>query len=817
MAHFVDVLLPIPLSKTFTYAITSAEANFIRKGMRISVPFGKRKIYAGLAVRVHQDAPVIYEAKEIDHIIDETPIVLEKQFELWQWIASYYMCPEGAVMKAAMPGAFLLESETRIHLNRTQDIDLDTLEDSEYLLYEALRQQSSMKIDEASQVINKKNVFPVINVLLQRNAIEVEEEVVEKYRPKYEKYIRIDSSTTEDRALEGILDELSRAKKQKEALLHLFTLKGQGVHTLPLKKFKEDKNVSGASIKGLLEKKYVNVYEEQVSRMRLPEHIRNESIPILSVAQQKALDQIQTIFSSKSTCLFHGVTASGKTAVHVHLISQYLKQGAQVVYLLPEIALTTHVVLRLQHYFEGQIVVYHSRYSVHERVEMWQNVLQNKSEARLIVGARSTIFLPFSKLGLIIVDEEHENSYKQFEPAPHYHTRDTALVLSKLHNAKTILSSATPSLESYTNAKENKYGLVELTERYTKVPMPEIELVDLKEAYRKKRMKGHFSDRLIELIEETLAVEEQVILFQNRRGYSPVVECMACGHVPQCPNCDVSLTYHEHRKQLRCHYCGYQIAMMNDCMACDSIALSTKGFGTEQIEMEAKTLFPEHSVARMDQDTTRGKYALEKLLTAFENKEVDILIGTQMLAKGLDFQYSTAVGVLHADGLLHFPDFRAHERCFQLLQQVSGRAGRAEKRGKVVIQTYNPYHQILQQVTTYDYQSMYADEMEERRQYVYPPFCRIIQFTFKGKDFTLVNEAAEWYATSLRSVFQSQVLGPEFPAVSRIRNQYIKNVLLKIPTQQSLQKTKNVIQKISKTYTAIAAYKSVRAIVNVDP
>ena len=486
-------------------------------------------------------------------------------------------------------------------------------------------------------------------------------------------------------------------------------------------------------------------------------------------------------------------------------------------YLVPEIALTSQLVQRLQKYFGNQIAVYHSRYSQNERVEVWNHVLNQSENARVVIGARSSVFLPFCNLGLIIIDEEHEQSYKQFDPSPRYHARDTAIVLAALFKSKTLLGSATPSLETFYNAtKETKYGYVVLNKRFNNVMMPEIELVDLTDKHKRKRMTGHFSDRLITEIKETLEVGSQVILFQNRRGYSPVVSCNTCGHTPECPNCDVSLTFHQYKNQLRCHYCSHTMAMQQFCGACGGVEIDSKGFGTEQIQEEIELLFPDAKVARMDLDTTRGKYSYDRIIASFENKEVDILVGTQMVTKGLDFRHVKLVGVLNADQLINFPDFRAHERSFQLLQQVAGRAGRTDTRGKVIIQTYNPYHTILQQVSINDYDSMFVEQLEDRRVYKYPPYCRIIKLTVKHKDYNKVNEGAEWLATSLRHVFNANVLGPEFPVVSRIRNQYHKNILLKIPQNQSLVKTKTVLQKIKLSFSSTRDFRAVRLLINVD-
>tara|TARA_R110002033_G_scaffold46589_3_gene91362 strand:+ start:8 stop:1792 length:1785 start_codon:yes stop_codon:yes gene_type:complete len=575
---------------------------------------------------------------------------------------------------------------------------------------------------------------------------------------------------------------------------------------------------SGAStsiIKTLIDKQILEEYHIKVDRVQFDGE-GDAAAKRLSEAQQKAYDEVESIFEEKSVALLHGVTSSGKTEIYVQLIQKQLEIGKQVLYLLPEIALTTQLVNRLQDYFGEKVAVFHSRYSGNERVEVWQNMLNNSEKAQVVIGARSSLLLPFQNLGLIIVDEEHESSYKQFDPAPRYHARDSAIVLANIFKAKTLLGSATPSLETYFNASQGKYGLVELNTRYNNVVMPDIELVDLADKYKRKRMKGHFSDRLIEEMTETLEEGFQIILFQNRRGFSPIIECTTCGTSPQCPNCDVSLTYHQYRDQLRCHYCGYNSAMLKACQGCGNSTLDTKGFGTEQIEQEVKTLFPEKKVARMDLDTTRGKYGFEKIINSFEQREVDILVGTQMLTKGLDFRFVKLVGIMNADNLLNFPDFRAHERSYQLMAQVSGRAGRTDLRGKVLIQTYNPHHNILQQVSTNSYKEMFAEQMNERYNFKYPPIYRLIKITFKHKDYNRVNLAADWYAKSLKQYFKSNVLGPEFPPVSRIRNLYHKNVLVKIPHQQSLVKTKEAIKKIDNSFNSVKEFRPVRVVINVD-
>jgi len=536
----------------------------------------------------------------------------------------------------------------------------------------------------------------------------------------------------------------------------------------------------------------------------------------LSLPQKKALQEIEQSFQEKEVTLLHGVTSSGKTEVYVHLIERILHTKKQVLYMLPEIALTTQLIKRLHLYFGKKVAVFHSKHSVNERVEVWNNVLQNKPKAQIVIGARSSLFLPFKELGLVIIDEEHEPSFKQYSPSPRYHARDAAIVLAKTHQAKVVLGSATPSLESYFNASKGKYGLVHLKERYGNVLMPSIELVDLKENFKKRLMTGHFSKRLLEEIQLSLNENQQVILFQNRRGFSPVIECTTCGVAPQCPNCDVSLTYHQHKNELRCHYCGYVMAMLLNCMACGSNTLDNKGFGTEQIEQELKEIFPEASIARMDQDTTRGKHAYAKLIERMENNDIDILVGTQMLAKGLDFRKVGLVGVMNADNLLNFPDFRAHERSFQLLQQVAGRAGRTKERGRVIIQTYNPYHQILQQVSVNNYSEMYQDQERERYQYKYPPYYRTIKIVLKHRNFQTVQNGSIWLANVLKQKLNEKILGPVPPPVARIRNEFIMHLLVKIPKKESLSKVKNYINKVQYRFSAIKDFSRIKLIIDVD-
>lgn len=813
MNNFINVILPIALQRLFTYKITKAEANFLKVGMRVAVPFGKSKIFTALVYEIHQAAPTAYKAKEIHQILDEDPLITSQQLNNWQWIAEYYMCSLGEVMRASIPSALLLESETLVSLNQKFENE-NILNDEEFLIFEALQHSSILNVTEISKILDKKNVLPVISNLLEKGVVQLHEEIFEQYKPKLIKYVRLQDKYENEEKLHGLLDELNRAKKQREVVLTYFSLSSSNNKPIKVNYLQNKSNVSPGVITALIDKGIFEIYSLQTDRILFDK--KTKKLKDLSDEQQVAFSEIKHNFTKHDVTLFHGITSSGKTEIYAHLIQEVLEKGKQVLYLLPEIALTTQIISRLQQFFGDKISVFHSKYSVNERVEVWNNLLYRKTKAQIILGARSSVLLPFSNLGLIIVDEEHETSFKQFDPSPRYHARNTAIVLAKQHQSKILLGSATPSIESFYNAKHNKYGYVKLNRRFGNVLLPEIELIDIKEKHRKKRMTGHFSDRLMKLIQEALTEKEQVILFQNRRGYSPIVECTTCGIAPQCPNCDVSLTFHKFRHELRCHYCGYNRNMPKTCPACENPTMDTKGFGTEQIEIELKDLFPQAKVGRMDLDTTRGKYGYQKIISAFQEHEIDILVGTQMLTKGLDFKNVTLVGVLNADNMLNFPDFRAHERSFQLMVQVSGRAGRYKKRGKVAIQTFNPYHQILQQVTTNDYDQMFKEQLNERHQFLYPPIIRLVKITLKHRDSQKVETAADWLGKSLKNSFHDNLLGPTSPAISRIRNQFIKNILIKLPAHISIKQSKSMIDKVKNSFMAVAEFRSVRINIDVD-
>jgi primosomal protein N' (replication factor Y) len=813
--HFVEVILPLSLAKTFTYSISEAEFHYIQIGVRVAVPFGKSKIYTALVIEIHQNKPALYEAKEIHQILDELPIVTKIQIAHWQWIASYYMCAIGDVYRGAMPSALLLESETLISQKTNAIIDTSLLTDDEFLVYEALQQQNSLKVQDIIAILNKKNIFPVIQKLIDKNILVLQEEIQESYKPKLVRYVRLHPKYDSNQGLSELLEILKNAHKQKEIVMRYFQLSAMEKKPITVKKLVEEANSSSAIVKALIEKDILQNYFLQEDRVLFNGEIKEQEL-ILSAAQQDAFVAIKASFVQKEVCLLHGVTSSGKTEIYIKLIEEYLEAGKQILYLLPEIALTTQLVGRLRTYFGNKVAVFHSKYNNNERIEVWNQVLQNSQKAQVIIGARSALFMPFDNLGFIIVDEEHEQTFKQVDPAPRYHARDAAIVLAYSHKAKVLLGSATPSIETYYNATSDKFGLVEISKRYGNVMMPNIELVDLKDKYFRKKMTGHFSDVLIAEITSALSLGEQVILFQNRRGYSPVVECITCGHVPQCQQCDVSLTYHKHKNQLRCHYCGYTMAKPTHCHACSSIDLTTKGFGTEQIEQELLSIFPNSKIGRMDQDTTRGKFGFEKIIDGFKNREMDILVGTQMLAKGLDFDNVSLVGIMNADNMLYHPDFRAFERSFQMMTQVAGRAGRSEKQGKVIIQTYNPNHNTIQQVTTNNYLGMYKEQLYDRQIYKYPPYFRIIKITLKQRDFDKLKEGSMWLYQVMSQNLNIPVLGPEEPAICRIRNEYIRTIIIKIPHNVSIGNTKKTIQKILNSFEAVAQFRAIKISLNVD-
>ncbi len=814
MEYFIDVIVPIAVTTTFTYRVSQAEYTFLQQGMRVAVPFGKRLVYTALVLNKHSQKPQVYEPKDIHTIIDEQPIVTKIQIDFWQWIAQYYMCSLGEVYKAALPNAFLLESETILSFNRDLVVDLRSLTDDEFLLYEAFEQQPILRFDEVQNILNKKKVFGVIDELLKKNIIYLNQHIHEKYKPKLVKYVALHDNFKEEKNLINLLDNELKTEKQRALVLKYFQLQTKNT-PIELKELLKEAEVSTSIFNNLEKKEIFTVYTLAEDRVQFSDAFLNDIQ--FTEAQTTTIQSIENQFEKYDVTLLNAVTGAGKTEIYIKLIQECIEKNQQALFLVPEIGLTTQLVQRLTAYFGNKVAVYNSKYSENERVEVYQHVLNHTEKAQVVIGSRSSIFLPFKNLRLIIVDEEHEASYKQVDPAPRFHTRDTAIVLAKMFHAKVLLGSATPSLESYYNSYQQKYGYVELNQRFTNVQLPEIVLVDLKEARRKKEVNGIFSVKLIDAITEALYNGEQVLLFQNRRGYSPVLECLTCGNVPHCTSCDVSLTYYKRQNYLKCHYCGYTMAMPTKCHSCHSTELTTKGLGTEQIEDALRSIFPNKRIARMDQDTTRGKFAFERLIDGFKNREIDIMVGTQMLAKGLDFDNVTLVGIMNADSMLTFPDFRAYERAYQLMTQVAGRAGRKNKQGKVLIQTYNPYHNTIQQVTQNDYKGMFKEQMYERLNFKYPPFYRLIRLQLKHTDYNKVKEASNWLATNMRNnIADVLVLGPQEPSINRIRNQYIQIVLIKLPLNKPVNVLKTAIQKSINSLETIGMYKGVKTTISVD-
>jgi len=793
-------------------------------GQRVVVQFGRgNKLYSGLIKNIHHQPPKEYEAKYIESILDEFPLVNEKQLTHWKWIADYYLSNLGDVFNAALPGALKLASETKILLNAEYEGNaVEELSDKEYLIYEALEVRNILNLSEISEILSIKNVHRIVKSLIDKKIVIVEEELKRKFKPKIVQYVRLTEFANDEKNLEQIFEELSKAPKQLELLMKFIQLNDRYQQPKEVNKIALQKasNATSSTINQLVKKNILEIYDVVANRLG---DYGNDVIGFnkLNSEQEQATQEIKTHFKEKDVVLLHGVTGSGKTEIYIQLIKETLAKGKQVLYLLPEIALTTQLIIRLQKVFGDVIGVYHSKFNENERVEVWNQVLKFKetksSKFQIVMGARSAMFLPFSNLGLVIIDEEHENTFKQYDPAPRYNARDASVVLANIHKSKILMGSATPSIESYWNAKQNKYGLVELTTRHGGVKLPEVLCADIKEATRKKLMKSHFSPLLMEKMEEAFKNKEQIILFQNRRGYAPFMLCEECGHVPECNNCDVSLTYHKYSNQLRCHYCGQHKKMPNSCPACGSTRITLKGFGTEQIEEELTIYFPKIKIARMDADTTRSKNAYHQLISDFEEGNIDVLVGTQMVTKGLDFNNVTLVGILNADTMLNFPDFRAFERSYQMMSQVSGRAGRKAKRGKVIIQTYDPYHRIIRQVIEHDYIGMYNNELVERKQFNYPPFHRLIHFSLKHRNKDVLNAGASEFTHQLQQKFGSRVLGPEYPVISRIKNYYHKNVLLKVERDASIGSVRNLITDIKNNFEAFSEYKSVRITIDVDP
>ncbi|WP_207427371.1 primosomal protein N' [Pedobacter sp. SYSU D00535] len=814
VTYFVEVILPLAISKTYTYRVPNEMAERVGIGKRVVVQFGKSRIYTAIINAISTTPPELYEAKYILDVLDNEPIVNEKQLQLWHWIADYYMCNVGDVMQAALPSALKLASETKVLLLKDVLVDKAELSDKEFLIVDALEIQPELKVSDIAKLLGQKTVFPLLKSLFEKGVIHISEEVVERYKPRKKSFLRINPLYEAAEARKELFEALERAPKQLDAFLAFLKLSKQNGE-LTRSEIQEECGCGPSAIKALLDKEIFLQEERVVSRLGESEILELQNFT-LSAAQEEALDSLRRQFEEKDVALLHGFTSSGKTQLYIRLIEEALAKGRQVLYLLPEIALTTQLIERLRLYFGNRIGIYHSKFSDNERAEVWNKVL--KQEYDIVLGARSAVFLPFSGLGLIVVDEEHETSYKQFDPAPRYHARDTSVYLAHLHQAKVLLGSATPSLESYLNANTGKYGFAELKERYGSSQLPEINVVNIGEETSKKTIQGHFTSVLVAEMQMALDRKEQIILFQNRRGYTPVLICRTCGYLPKCINCDVSLTFHKSTGKLHCHYCGYKQETLSVCPACGSVHIEQKGFGTEKIEDDLQYIFPDARVARMDLDTTRSKNSFQQLLADFEDQKIDILVGTQMVAKGLDFGKVTVIGIISADSLLNYPDFRAFERSFQLLSQVAGRAGRRDRPGKVIIQAHNTQHKVLDQVIRNDYSSLYATELLERKNFQYPPVYRFIKLDIKHKDPLQLSEIALRFAGDLRQSFGSRILGPEEPLVGRIRNYYIRTIYLKLERNGiSVAKVKEGLRELLQKFEASKLNKGAFVQIDVDP
>lgn len=815
---YAEIIIPSALPKNYTWSVPDAMLEQVQPGCRVEVNLGRSKKYAGIIKKLHEEKPEFIETKDILNVLDTEPVVFEEQLKLWEWIASYYMCSEGEVMAAALPAHFKLSSETILVYNEEYGDDFSALDHDEFIVAEALLLKKELNLGEVQQILDSSHAYPVINRLINKKVCFVWESLKQTYSPKKETYVLLNPEYDNEEKLSDLLNNWTRAPKQMELLLsylHLIKTEGEVTKTSLLKK----SGASDAQLKGLVDKKILWLEKKIVDRIKyLPKNVNIDFE--LTEVQQKAYESVKKELNEKPVCLLHGVTSSGKTNIYIKLIEEFIRKGKQVLYLLPEIALTSQVIRRLQKHFGGYIGIYHSKFSHNERVEIWNKV--KNGELRVILGARSSVFLPFQNLGLVVCDEEHDISYKQQDPAPRYNGRDAAVYLASLFNAKTLLGSGTPSLESYYNATTGKYRLVELLQRYGDLKLPSIEFIDtrmLRQAQHDRvgQLKVILSPKLIETVEEVLARNKQVILFQNRRGYAPYQVCSVCGWIPQCKYCDVSLTYHKLSNKLVCHYCGTTYPPVHTCAACGSDQFVQRNFGTEKIEEQLQETFPEAKIARMDMDTVRGKNAHDVLIQQFEQQKIDILVGTQMVVKGLDFDNVDLVGILDADGLLHFADFRVNERAFQLMEQVSGRAGRKEETGKVLVQTAQPQHPLLQVVQQHDYKTMFAEELKKRKEFSYPPFSRIIHLTFKHKLKEVVERAAYQYASSLKNKYGNYLVGPAEPIISRIRNQYLMELLLKLPRDGKTiaQCKKDMLEQIAILHQE-KSFRSVTMVADVD-
>ena len=820
MEKFVDVILPLPLQASFTYALPPEMDGQVQIGCRVVVSFGRKKFYTGIVRNVHYLKPQEYEVKEVSAVLDEHPILVPLQFRFWEWLADYYLCTQGDVYKAALPSGLKLESETVVEYNPDFEAT-EPLSEREQKVLDLLAVEPEQTVTRLEKESGLKNILAVVKSLLEKDALFVKEELKRTYKPKTETRVRLTEAARNERRLHFFFDELQRrAPKQLDLLMKYIELSGclgeREVREVSKAELLKRSGATPAVFSGLVDKGVFEVYQQEVGRLETVSQAVM-SLNELNVHQQRAFDEIRASFRMKNVCLLHGVTSSGKTEIYIHLIDEAVRQGKQVLYLLPEIALTTQITERLKRVFGSRLGIYHSKFPDAERVEVWQKQLSHEPYD-IILGVRSSLFLPFQRLGLVIVDEEHENTYKQQDPAPRYHARNAAIVLASMCGAKTLLGTATPSVESWYNATEGgKYALVELKERYKEIQLPEIIPVDIKELQRKKRMNGPFSPLLLQYVREALEQKEQVILFQNRRGFAPMIECHTCGWVPKCKNCDVSLTYHKGLNQLTCHYCGYTQAVPRQCPACEGVDLRNRGFGTEKIEDDVKAIFPEARVARMDLDTTRTRTAYERIIHDFQQGRTDILIGTQMVSKGLDFDHVSVVGILNADTMMNYPDFRAYERAFQLMAQVAGRAGRKNKRGRVVLQTKSIDHPIIPQVMRNDFEGMVAGQLAERQLFRYPPYYRLVYVYLKHRNEQLLDVMAQTMAAKLRAVFGARVLGPDKPPVARIQTLFIRKIVLKIETNAPMARARQLLVQVQQEMVAEDRFKSLIVYYDVDP
>lgn len=820
MEKFVDVILPLPLQACFTYALPPEMDGQVQIGCRVVVSFGRKKFYTGIVRNVHYLKPQEYEVKEVSAVLDEHPILVPLQFRFWEWLADYYLCTQGDVYKAALPSGLKLESETVVEYNPDFEAT-EPLSEREQKVLDLLAVEPEQTVTRLEKESGLKNILAVVKSLLEKDALFVKEELKRTYKPKTETRVRLTEAARNERRLHFFFDELQRrASKQLDLLMKYIELSGclggQAVKEVSKAELLKRSGATPAVFSGLVDKGVFEVYQQEVGRLETVSQAVM-SLNELNVHQQRAFDEIRASFRVKNVCLLHGVTSSGKTEIYIHLIDEAVRQGKQVLYLLPEIALTTQITERLKRVFGSRLGIYHSKFPDAERVEVWQKQL-SQEPYDIILGVRSSLFLPFQRLGLVIVDEEHENTYKQQDPAPRYHARNAAIVLASMCGAKTLLGTATPSVESWYNATEGgKYALVELKERYKEIQLPEIIPVDIKELQRKKRMNGPFSPLLLQYVREALEQKEQVILFQNRRGFAPMIECHTCGWVPKCKNCDVSLTYHKGLNQLTCHYCGYTQPVPRQCPACEGVDLRNRGFGTEKIEDDVKAIFPEARVARMDLDTTRTRTAYERIIHDFQQGRTDILIGTQMVSKGLDFDHVSVVGILNADTMMNYPDFRAYERAFQLMAQVAGRAGRKNKRGRVVLQTKSIDHPIIPQVMRNDFEGMVAGQLAERQLFRYPPYYRLVYVYLKHRNEQLLDVMAQTMAAKLRAVFGARVLGPDKPPVARIQTLFIRKIVLKIETNAPMARARQLLVQVQQEMVAEDRFKSLIVYYDVDP